>query len=137
MRGLKVVLALGLLALPGLTRTGQAGQAKKPRLDLRVSPRVSLSPVSILVMAELVGGDEHEDYYCPGLEWDWGDGNRSAQESDCEPFEPGATLERRFSARHNYFVAGNYNVRLTLRRASRTVAVATVPVQVHGRSLSE
>jgi hypothetical protein len=83
-------------------------------------------------MAELVGGDEHEDYYCPALEWDWGDGNRSAQESDCEPFGPNATLERRFSARHSYHVAGNYNVRLTLRRADRTVAVATVPVLVRG-----
>ncbi len=135
MRGLPVVLALGLLAFPGLQRPGEAGKVKKPRLDLRASPRMAFPPVSVLLMAELVGGDEQEDYYCPGLEWDWGDGTHSAHESDCEPFAPGATLERRFSARHAYRAPGNYNVRLTLRRASRTVAVATVPVLVHDSSI--
>ena len=137
MRGLPVVLALGLLGFPGLARLGEAGKVKKPHLDLRASPRMAFPPVSVLLMAELVGGEEQEDYYCPGLEWDWGDGSRSANEGDCEPFAPGATLERRFSARHAYRAAGNYNVRLTLRRASRTVAVATVPVLVHDSSIEE
>ncbi|HEY6548755.1 MAG TPA: PKD domain-containing protein [Vicinamibacteria bacterium] len=132
MRGLPVVLALGILGFPGLAEPGASGSTKKPRHDLRAPPRTAFPPVSVLVVAELVGGGEHEDYYCPGLEWDWGDGNRSAQESDCEPFSTGAALERRFSARHAYRAAGSYSVTLTLRRASRTVAVGTVPVQVHG-----
>jgi hypothetical protein len=117
--------------------SGPSVPVKKPRLDLRASPRMAFTPASVLVMAELVGGGEHEDYYCPGLEWDWGDGNRSAQESDCEPFGPESTLERRYMARHAYGAPGNYSVRLTLRRASRTVAVATVPVTVHGPSRGE
>ena len=134
MRGLPVVLALGLLGFPGLVRPGEGGTAKKPRLGLRATPPMAFPPASILVVAQLVGGDEHEDYYCPGLEWDWGDGNRSAQESDCDPFGPESTLERRFSARHAYRSPGSYSVRLTLRRASRTVAVASVGVLVHGMS---
>lgn len=134
MRGLPVVLALGLLGFPGLSRPGEAGSAKKPRLALRASPPMAFPPVSVLLMAELVGGDEQEEYYCPGLEWEWGDGSRSARESDCEPFAPGATLERRFSERHAYRAPGNYSVRLTLRRASRAVAVATVAVLVHDAS---
>ena len=137
MRGLAVVLALGLLGGVGPAEAGDAGNAKKPRLDLRASPRMAFSPVSVLVVAELKGGGDHEDYYCPGLEWDWGDGNLSSQESDCEPFQDGSTVERRFTARHAYRAAGNYSVRLTLRRASRTVAVASVPVVVHGRGESE
>jgi phage baseplate assembly protein gpV len=132
MRSLTVVLALSVLGFPGLALPGEAGSTKRPRLDLRASPRMAFPPVSVLVVAELVGGGEHEDYYCPGLEWDWGDGNRSAQESDCDPFENGTALERRFSARHAYHAAGSYSVTLTLRRASRTVAVARVPVLVHG-----
>jgi phage baseplate assembly protein gpV len=136
MRSLNVVLALSFLGFPGIAPQGEAGSTKRPRLDLRASPRMAFSPVSVLVMAELVGGGEHEDYYCPGLEWDWGDGNRSARESDCAPFEDGASLERRFSARHAYHSAGNYSVTLTLRRARRTVAVARIPVTVHG-TLSE
>jgi phage baseplate assembly protein gpV len=131
MRSLSVVLALSVLGFPGLALAGDAGSTKRPRLDLRAGPRMIHSP-SVLVMAELVGGGEHEDYYCPGLEWDWGDGNRSAQESDCEPFGDGTTLERRFSARHAYRSAGDYSVTLTLRRANRTIAVARVPVAVHG-----
>lgn len=134
MRGLAVVLALvGFLGRAGLAEAGDAGNAKKPRLDMRASPRMAFTPASVLVVAELKGGGDHEDYYCPGLEWDWGDGNLSSQESDCEPFQEGSTVERRFTARHAYRAAGSYNVRLTLRRASRTVAVATVPVVVHGR----
>jgi hypothetical protein len=117
----------------GLTEAGDAATAKKPRLGLRASPRMAFSPVSVVVVAELSGGGDHEDYYCPGLEWDWGDGNLSSQESDCEPFQEGSTVERRFSARHAYHAAGSYNVRLTLRRASRTVAVASIPIVVHGR----
>jgi hypothetical protein len=125
-------LALGVLGFPGLAEPGASGNAKKPRLGLRASPRSAFPPVSVLVVAELVGGFDHEDYYCPGLEWDWGDGNRSAQESDCDPYVEGVEMERRFSARHAYRSAGNYQVTLTLRRADRTVAVARVPVLVHG-----
>lgn len=133
MRGLALALAIGSLGFSGLAEAGSVGSAKKPRLDLRASPRTAFTPASVLVVAELKGGSDHQDYYCPGLEWDWGDGNLSAQEGDCEPFQEGATVERRFVARHAYSSAGSYRVRLTLRRAQRTVAVATVPVVVRGR----
>ena len=48
-----------------LVSTGRALPAKRPRLDLRASPRMAFTPASVLVMAELVGGGEHEDYYAP------------------------------------------------------------------------
>jgi hypothetical protein len=93
---------------------------------------VALSPVNVVLMAELVGGDELEEFYCPGLEWDWGDGARSAHEADCPPFEPGTTLERLFSARHAYRQPGEYELRVTLVRADRRVAVAATHVTVRG-----
>ena len=126
--------AVAVLSCAGLVAGGEGGRPKRPRLDLRASPRVAFSPVEILVIADLKGGQDIEDFYCPGLEWDWGDGSRSAQESDCSPFEAGTTLDRFFTARHAFRAPGAYGVRLTLRRAGRTVAVASVPVTVYGLS---
>lgn len=128
--------AVAVLAFGGLALADDGGKAKRPRLDLRASPKVALSPVEVLITGQLKGGADLEEFYCPGLEWDWGDGTRSAHESDCAPFESGAELERFFSARHAYRSPGAYNVRLTLRRANRTVAVATVAVAVHGHTAS-
>lgn len=130
------VLALAALAFLGMADAGEAGGAKKPRLGLRATPRMAFFPASVLVAAQLVGGTDLEDYYCPGLEWDWGDGSRSFREGDCPPYEAGASIERFFSARHDYRQPGGYTVRLSLRQASRTVAVASVAVFIHGPSAS-
>jgi hypothetical protein len=121
-------LVLGL-ATSGITASSKA---KKPRLDLRASPRVAFSPVNVVLTAELTGGDEAGDYYCPEIEWDWDDGGRSVRESDCPPEEQAAagTFERRFTAEHAYRQAGNYNVRVTMRRANRSVAVASASITV-------
>jgi hypothetical protein len=129
-------VAVAVLSCAGLAPAGDGGKPKRPQLDLRASPRVAFSPVEILITGQLKGGAELEEFYCPGLEWDWGDGTRSAHESDCAPYESGAALERFFSARHAYGSPGAYNVRLTLRRADRTVAVASVAVNVHGHTAS-
>jgi hypothetical protein len=121
--------------LLALAAPGQPGETKsrKPRLDLRATPRLAATiPSRVLVVAQLVGGDETEEFYCPGLEWDWGDGARSAYESDCPPFEPGMELVRRFSATHAYRQPGEYEVRITLRRADRSLAAARASVSVRG-----
>ena len=128
--------AVAVLAFGGLALAGEGGKPKRPQLDLRATPRVAFSPVEILIIGQLKGGAELEEFYCPGREWEWGDGTRSAYESDCAPFDTGAALERFFSARHAYRSPGAYTVRLTLRRASRTVAVASVAVTVHGHTAS-
>ena len=127
---------LSFASFAGLALAGDAGKPKKPQLDLRASPRIAFPPVQVLLTAQLKGGAELEEFYCPGLEWDWGDGTRSSHEADCAPFEPGTSLERFFRARHAYRSPGNYSVRLTLRRADRTVAVGSVVVMVQGQSAS-
>lgn len=103
---------------------------KKPRLDLRASPRMAFSPVNILLTAELQGGDDAEDFHCPEVEWDWDDGGRSVRQEDCAPLETGAPLARRFTANHAYRSAGTYNVKVTMRRADRSLAVASATVTV-------
>ncbi len=126
-----VLLGGGGLCLASSNKTDSG----KPHLDLRASPRMAFPPVSVFLVAELKGGGSGasaEDFYCPGLEWDWGDGSLSAEEGDCPPFQAGAELQRFFTARHAYGAPGNYEVKLTMRRATRTVAVARVPVVVFG-----
>src|SRR5918994_5296145 len=109
---------------------GNQGRVRKPRLELRATPRMAFSPVLVLVTAELRGGDLAEEFYCPALEWDWDDGGKSGQESDCPPFEPGMDLERRFTAEHAYRRAGVYQVTVKLKRADRSVAVASTTIHV-------
>jgi hypothetical protein len=123
--GLAVVIAAAV-------STGASGSTKpqKPRLDLRATPRVAFSPANVLLTAELVGGEETEEFYCPALEWNWGDGGKSVRESDCPPFEAGAELMRHFTAEHGYRHAGEYEITVTLRRANKSLAMASARVNV-------
>ena len=121
-----------------LATSGFAGEARarKPRLELRTNFGASLAPVHVMAVAELVGGEDLEEFYCVGLRWDWGDGTRSYRESDCDPFEPGMDVARFFSARHAYYRPGQYSVRVSLVRADREVAVARATVRILGRVAS-
>jgi len=125
---LGVVLVWGLAAA---TASGMNEKQKKPRWDVRVTPRFAFSPVTVFLTAELTGGDDVEEYHCPEIEWDWDDGGKSVHESDCAPFQPGVTkIERRFTAEHEYRRAGVYNIKATLRRTGKSLAAATARITV-------
>lgn len=128
----RAVLALLVVALAASAPAGERTKPRKPRLDLRTSPRFSFTPANVFATAELNGGDDDEEFYCPALVWDWDDGGRSAHEADCPPFRAGMTLERRFTAEHAYFRPGVYNVTVHMLRANRALAVASATVTVHG-----
>ena len=76
----------------------------------------------LLGWIELTGGEDSEDFYCLAIEWDWDDGSRSLQDSDCEPYEPGTKIERRFSSEHYYSRAGSYNIRARLKAQDKVIA---------------
>jgi hypothetical protein len=99
-----------------------SAKPKRPTLGVRVSPRMAFSPVDVFAMAELQGGEDSEDFYCLAIEWDWDDGSKSLQDSDCDPYQPGTKIERRFSSEHFYSRAGNYNIRAALKTQDRVVA---------------
>ena len=125
------LLVMILAATAATPAVADGNKVKKPHLDMRATPRMAFSPVRILVTAELVGGGDVEEYHCPEIEWDWDDGGKSVQESDCKPFEAGVTkIERRFTGSHAYPKAGIYNVRITMRRTNRPLATAAVRVTV-------
>jgi hypothetical protein len=131
MKPLLVVIS-GLLALIPAS-LGAGTDATEPRLELRTARRVGFSPVEALFVAKLVGGDELEEYYCPGVVWEWGDGSRSYSESDCPPFRPHDALQRVFTARHLYRIAGDHDVRVILLKSDRAIASASVRVLVRPR----
>jgi hypothetical protein len=136
MPSLKVRHALWLLlaaalALPGAAGESKAPKGKKPSLDIRPAPRFGFSPMDVHFTAELKGGDDVEDYYCPELEWLWDDGGKSLKEADCPAFEAGVTkIERRFTNEHQFKDSGIYTIQLTLSKADRVIARQTVQVTV-------
>jgi hypothetical protein len=72
------------------SKDGRDKDSNKPKLTLKAQPMISMSPSKVTMRAELVGGaNDYQDYYCPTIEWDWGDGTHSESTSDCEPYEPG------------------------------------------------
>jgi hypothetical protein len=126
-----VVLAALVLAaaVPASTQDDKK-DAKRPGLELRSSPRFAFSPASILFTAELKGGDDVEDFYCPEVEWEWGDGGKSITEADCEPWVDGSAIERRFTANHVFQRAGIYRVKVTLKKTGRNIVSQSLALTI-------
>jgi hypothetical protein len=131
MRVLNAPVALLALAAPLVVAADKPStKPQRPVLTLRAKPGAAMPPVNVLFVAELQGGDEVEDLYCPEIHWDFDNGRRSSSQSDCDPFDETSILERRFLVRQKYMVPGEYTAILTLRRAGVVVAQAAATVSV-------
>jgi hypothetical protein len=121
------------LAVAAVLYTAAAAQPDKgrPKASLKATPMVSRAPSRVVLTAELTGGpNDYEDFYCPTVEWDWGDGTQSESTIDCEPYEPGKSeIKRRFTVEH-VFKAGNHKVMFRLKRHNKPLTAATVQIQV-------
>lgn len=127
------VFLAGAVLLLGTCPEAWAADAKpkKPSLEVRAVPRMGFSPLTVLFIAELKGGDDVEQYYCPEVEWEWSDGGKSVQESDCPPYEDGTSkIGRRFTTEHVFRYSGNYRVSVRLLKARKAFAKADVSVTV-------
>jgi hypothetical protein len=135
-RAFRPSAALLALTLLGGAALGAAAdrqeEQKKPSLSLKATPPISFSPAKVRVAADVRGGaDDYQDFYCPTIEWDWGDGTISENTEDCDPYEAGkSTIRRRFSAEHIYRMSGNYKVMFKLKRKDKVLAATSVSVQV-------
>jgi hypothetical protein len=128
-----VVLALGaLLLIPGHALQAREQGSKKPSLSLKATPAVSFAPARIVVVAEVKGGpDDFEDFYCPSIEWDWGDLTTSTAEADCEPYQAGKSeIRRRYTVEHRYKNPGGFKIVLRLKKSNKIVATANTMIQV-------
>jgi hypothetical protein len=129
-----LVLAFSaLLFIPSnaLLARGQGGN-KKPSLSLKATPTVSFAPSRVVVVAEVKGGpDDFEEFYCPTVDWDWGDFTQSTAEADCDPYEAGkSSIKRRYTVEHRYKNPGGYKIVLRLKKGTRIIASANAQVQV-------
>jgi hypothetical protein len=126
--------AVALFLLPLGPSPGEAEEkakkGKKPALDLRATPRYAFSPANIMFTAELKGGDDLEQLYCPEVEWEWDDGGKSVQESDCDPWTETTQIQRRFTSNHTFQYAGIYRVKVTLRKSGKNIMSQTFSLTI-------
>ena len=127
-----VAAALSLLASgpPPAGAEEKAKKGKKPALELRATPRYAFSPANILFTAELKGGADVEEVYCPEVEWEWDDGGKSVQESDCDPWTETTKIQRRFTSNHTFQFAGLYRVKITLRKSGKNIMTQTFTLTI-------
>jgi hypothetical protein len=107
-------------------------QDPRPKVSLKAQPVIAMSPARVVLTAELTGGaNDFQDFYCPAIEWDWGDDTRSEKSDDCAPYEPGKSeIKRRFTVEHVYRRAGNYRISFRMKRREKIVGAATANVQI-------
>jgi hypothetical protein len=109
----------------------QPADKDRPKISLRATPMVSRAPSRVVLTVELTGGaNDYEAYYCPTVEWDWGDGTQSESTIDCDPYQPGKSeIKRRFTVEH-VFKAGNHHVTFRLKRHDKLLIATSVQIQV-------
>jgi hypothetical protein len=129
-----LVLAFSaLLLIPAHTLLArEQGGNKKPSLSLKATPAMSFAPSRVIVVAEVKGGpDDFEDFYCPTVEWEWGDLTTSTVEADCDPYSPGkSAIKRRYTVEHRFKNPGGFKIVLRLKKGSKVIASANTQVQV-------
>src|SRR4029077_1299178 len=105
-------------------------EAKRPKISLRAQPPVGVAPFRVVLTGELQGGaNDFEEYYCPTIEWAWGDLTTSESTLDCEPYEAGKSqIKRRFTVEHMFRRAGAYKVYFHLKRKDKVLASASVTI---------
>lgn len=110
----------------------------KPVLSLRATPMMAFAPARISLSAQLKGVNQtDEDFYCPTIQWNWGDGTISESSSDCEPFQPNKSeIQHFFTVQHIYKLGGEYTVTLYLKKADKVVALASASLNI-SRALNE
>jgi hypothetical protein len=111
-------------------------EGQRPSLALRATPAFGSSPLRVRASVEIRGGsDDYQEFYCPTVEWDWGDGSVSESEADCAPYEAGkSTIQRRYNADHIYRGGGAYRLVFRLKQRDRSVAAANATITVRGGS---
>lgn len=126
-----VVLAFGALLIPRTALQAEQG-SKKPSLSLKATPAVSFAPSRVVLVAEVKNGaNDTEAFYCPTVEWEWGDFTTSVAEADCEPFVPGKSeIKRRYTVQHQFKNPGTFKIILRLKKGSKVIATANTQVQV-------
>ena len=124
--------AVSATSAPQKNDKDEKSQDARPKFNLRASPPVGTTPQRVVLTAELTGGaDDYEEYYCPTIEWDWGDDTRSESTIDCDPYEAGKSqIKRRFTVEHVFRRPGSFKLFIRLKRGEKILGFASTNVQV-------
>jgi hypothetical protein len=132
-RALSLLAVLVVALATGSASSAQrSGDDKKPSLSLRATPPVGFSPLKVRFVVDVRGGaDDYADFYCPAIEWDWGDGTVSGNSEDCDPYQAGkSTIKRRYTTEHVFRQPGTFQVFFRLKQRDRVIAASSSNVQV-------
>jgi hypothetical protein len=132
-RALSLLAVLLVSLVTGSAMGAQrSGDDKKPSLSLRATPPVGFSPLRVRLVVDVRGGaDDYADFYCPAIEWDWGDGTVSGNSEDCDPYQAGkSTIRRRYTTEHVFRQPGPFQVFFRLKQRDRVIAASSTNVQV-------
>jgi hypothetical protein len=120
------------LATSNALSAQRSGDDKKPSLSLKATPPVGFSPLKVRLVVDVKGGsDDYEEFYCPSIEWDWGDGTVSRNSEDCDPYQTGkSTIKRRYSIEHVFRQPDTFQVFFRLKQRDRVIAATSANIQV-------
>ncbi|RPI52637.1 MAG: hypothetical protein EHM55_16045 [Acidobacteria bacterium] len=129
-----LVLASSMSAAQSEKKEDRKKEPKRPSLSLKATPGTGMVPIRISATAEFKGGDDDfQDYYCPTIEWNWGDGTVSEASNDCEPYEAGVSqIRRRYTQSHTYKRSGAFRIVFRLKHRDRVLTSQTTLVRLLG-----
>jgi hypothetical protein len=129
-RSLMILTAAWVVAAPASFAADD--KKPKPSITVRSNPNAGFSPLRIVVTAELKGGtNDYEEFYCPSIEWTWGDDTRTHSSADCDPYQAGKSeIQRRYTTSKVFQTAGEYRVEFRLKQKDKVVGSGSTTVQV-------
>ena len=109
-----------------------AADKSKPSISVRANPATGFAPMRVVLTAELKGGvDDYADFYCPSVEWNWGDDTRAESKTDCDPYEAGKSeIKRRYIIDRRFETPGNYRVEFRIKQKDKVVGGGSTTVTV-------
>ena len=113
---------------------------RKPSVSIKANPAMGFAPMRVVMTADIKGGaDDYAEFYCATVEWDVialdgkGDGNKSEQRLECDPYEPGKSeIKRRYVREQIFRFPGEYTIRFNLKQKDKVVGGGRTSLRVRG-----
>ena len=124
------VMACALVLAAG-TASATSDQTK-PKVSLKASPATGFAPTRVVLTAELKGGaNDYAEFYCPSVEWVWGDDTKAESSIDCDPYEAGKSeIKRRYVFDRVFQLPGNFRVEFRLKQKGKVVGSTSTTVTI-------
>jgi hypothetical protein len=112
--------------------TSALGDKTKPSVSVRANPTTGFAPTRVVLTAELKGGvNDYAEYYCPTIEWTWGDDTRAESKMDCEPYEAGKSeIKRRYVFDRVFQSPGEFRVEFRMKQKDKVVGLGSTLVRI-------